>query len=74
MLKAFQSFDDGKTGFVATFKVSSMLKSMKLLEFDKDRLARAIEQHDPDSKLSMWVITPIRIYTGYSASVDVVGG
>ena len=53
MLKAFQSFDDGKTGFVATFKVSSMLKSMKLLEFDKDRLARAIEQHDPDSKLSM---------------------
>jgi hypothetical protein len=50
MLKAFQSFDDAKTGFVATFKISSMLKSMKLVDFDKDRLARTIEQHDPDSK------------------------
>ena len=50
MLKAFQSFDDVKSGLVATFKISSMLKSMNLL-FDKDQLAKSIENYDPESKI-----------------------
>ena len=47
LLKAFQTFDHAKEGLIESFKVAAILKTMNLT-FDKDELARAIEEYDPD--------------------------
>ena len=49
MLKAFQMFDHAKEGLIETSKVATILKTMNL-SFDKDGLARTIDEYDRDSK------------------------
>ncbi len=48
MLKAFQTFDSDKKGFIESSKVSTILQMMNL-PFDKEELARSLMEHDPKS-------------------------
>lgn len=49
MRKAFQMFDTGKTGFIETIKISTILNTMGQL-FDDNELAALIEENDPDGE------------------------
>lgn len=53
LLKAFQMFDHAKEGLIETGKVATILKTLNLT-FDKDGLARTIEEYDRDSKNFMF--------------------
>ncbi|KAI9566052.1 troponin C [Daphnia sinensis] len=46
MLKAFQTFDSDKKGYIESSKVSTILQMMNL-NFDKEELARSLIEHDP---------------------------
>jgi Ca2+-binding EF-hand superfamily protein len=52
MLKAFQTFDSDKKGFIEASKVSTILQMMNL-PFDKEELTRSLAEHDPKSKISI---------------------
>lgn len=47
MLKAFQMFDHAKEGLIETTIVANVLKTMNL-NFDKEGLARTIDEYDRD--------------------------
>lgn len=49
MLKAFQTFDSDKKGYIESSKVSTILQMMNL-NFDKEELTRSLIEHDPKSK------------------------
>jgi Ca2+-binding EF-hand superfamily protein len=48
MLKAFQTFDSDKKGYIESSKVSTILQMMNL-PFDKEELTRSLVEHDPKS-------------------------
>lgn len=48
MRKAFQMFDDTKSGFIETMKISTILNSMGQL-FDDKELQSLINENDPDN-------------------------
>lgn len=47
MRKAFQMFDTGKTGFIETIKISTILNTMGQL-FDDNELQALIDENDPE--------------------------
>jgi len=47
LLKVFQMFDQGKTGFVESLKISTILNTIGH-SFDEDELQALIEENDPD--------------------------
>lgn len=53
MRKAFQMFDTGKTGFIDTIKIATILNTMGQL-FDESELQALINENDPDCK-SSWM-------------------
>jgi Ca2+-binding EF-hand superfamily protein len=49
LLKVFQMFDQGKTGFVESLKISTILNTIGH-SFDEDELQALIEENDPDGR------------------------
>lgn len=50
MRKAFQMFDTGKTGFIETIKISTILSTIGQL-VDDNELQGLIDENDPDGEL-----------------------
>lgn len=50
--KAFQMFDQTKSGYIETIKISTILNTMGQL-FDDAELQRLIDENDADSKYSL---------------------
>ena len=50
LLKVFQMFDQGKTGFVESIKISTILNTIGH-SFDEDELQALIEENDPDGNI-----------------------
>nr|CAH0110883.1 unnamed protein product [Daphnia galeata] len=64
MLKAFQTFDSDKKGYIESSKVSTILQMMNL-PFDKEELTRSLAEHDP--KMSIEFIREKINFDGFSA-------
>ena len=50
MRKAFQMFDQGKTGFIEAAKISTILNTLGHT-FDDEELEALLEEHDPEGKI-----------------------
>lgn len=51
MRKVFQMFDQGKTGFIDSSKVATILNTLGH-NFDDEELQALVEGHDPESMLN----------------------